>query len=156
MLVSFLLRARKKVFKRWARDAFFPGWRLSLLRWCGYQVGHDVYIADGLMIVEELSGPEQLSIGDRVSMAPRVILVLSSHPNRSRIRPFAPTARGDITIEADAWIGACAVILPGVRIGRGAVVGACSVVTADVPPLTVVAGQPARPVRTLTPPAEWR
>ena len=126
-----------------------------LLRGCGFQVGQDVYIADGLMIVEELSGPEQLTIGDRVSMAPRVTLVLSSHPNASRIRPFAPTARGDITIEDDAWIGASAVILPGVTIGRGAVVGAGSVVTADVPPLTIVAGQPAKVVRKLTPDAAW-
>jgi acetyltransferase-like isoleucine patch superfamily enzyme len=154
--VSLVRRARKKIFKRWARDAFFPAWRLRLLRACGFHVGRDVYIADGLIIVEELSGPEKLTIGDRVSMAPRVMLVLSSHPNESRIRPFAPTARGDITIEDDAWIGACAVILPGVTIGRGAVVGAGSVVTSDVPPLTIVAGQPAKPVRKLTPDSSWR
>jgi acetyltransferase-like isoleucine patch superfamily enzyme len=154
--VSLVRRARKKIFKRWARDAFFPAWRLRLLRACGFHLGRDVYIADGLIIVEELSGPEKLTIGDRVSMAPRVMLVLSSHPNESRIRPFAPTARGDITIEDDAWIGACAVILPGVTIGRGAVVGAGSVVTSDVPPLTIVAGQPAKPVRKLTPDSSWR
>jgi acetyltransferase-like isoleucine patch superfamily enzyme len=153
--LSLVRRARKKIFKRWARNAFFPAWRLRLLRACGFHVGRDVYIADGLIIVEELSGPEKLTIGDRVSMAPRVMLVLSSHPNESRIRPFAPTARGDITIEDDAWIGACAVILPGVTIGRGAVVGAGSVVTSDVPPLTIVAGQPAKPVRKLTPDSSW-
>ena len=154
--MSLVRRARKKIFKRWARNAFFPAWRLRLLRACGFHLGRDVYIADGLIIVEELSGPEKLTIGDRVSMAPRVMLVLSSHPNESRIRPFAPTARGDITIEDDAWIGACAVILPGVTIGRGAVVGAGSVVTSDVPPLTIVAGQPAKPVRKLTPDSSWR
>jgi acetyltransferase-like isoleucine patch superfamily enzyme len=88
-------------------------------------------------------------------MAPRVMLVLSSHPNASRIRSFAPTARGDIVIEADAWIGAGAVILPGVKVGRGAVVGAGSIVTSDVPPLTIVAGQPARQVRALEPDASW-
>ncbi len=154
--MSLVRKARKKIFKRWARDAFFPGWRLRLLRACGFHVGRDVYIADGLIIVEELAGPETVTIGDRVSMAPRVMLVLSSHPNSSRIRAFAPTARGDITIEDDAWIGAGAVILPGVTVGRGAVVGAGSVVTSDVPPLTIVAGQPARPVRTLDPDSSWR
>lgn len=154
--MSLVRKARKKIFKRWARDAFFPAWRIRLLRACGFRIGREVYIADGLIIVEELAGREQLTIGDRVSIAPRVMLVLSSHPNASRIRPFAPTARGDITIEADAWIGACAVILPGVTIGRGAVVGAGSVVTSDVPPLTIVAGQPAKPVRKLTPDASWR
>jgi acetyltransferase-like isoleucine patch superfamily enzyme len=59
-------------------------------------------------------------------------------------------------IEDDAWLGAGCVILPGVRIGRGAVVGANSVVAADVPPLHVVAGQPARTVRELTPETGWR
>ena len=50
-----------------------------------------------------------------------------------------------------AWIGFGASILPGVTIGEGAVVGACAVVTHDVPPWTVVAGNPARQIRRLTP-----
>ena len=62
---------------------------------------------------------------------------------------------GPVTIEDDAWIGAGVVVMPGVRIGRGAVVGANSVVNADVAPLTVVAGQPARPLRELQKPADW-
>jgi len=151
----FLRRLRKKICKRWARNAFLPAWRLVLLRWAGVQIGREVYIADGITIVEELAGDDRITLGDRVSLAPRVTLVTSSHPNRSRIAAFAPVARGPITIEADAWIGAGAVILPNVRIGRGAVVGANSVVTEDVPPLTVVAGLPARQVRALTPPPEW-
>jgi acetyltransferase-like isoleucine patch superfamily enzyme len=153
--VSFLWRLRKKVFKRWARDAFFPTWRLQLLRWCGFEIGADVYIADGLIIVEELAERGNVRIGDRVSLAPRVTLVTSSHPNNSRIAEVAPVAKGNIVIEADAWIGAGAVILPGVRIGRGAVVGAMSVVTADVPDLTIVAGQPAKEVRRLSAPKGW-
>lgn len=143
------------MLKRWARNAFFPGWRLTLLRWCGVRIGRDVYIADDFIIVEELAGTDQVTLGDRVSIAPRVTVVTSSHANHSRIRVVASTARGPVTIEDDAWIGAGAVILPGVRIGRGAVVGANSVVTEDVPPLTVVAGLPARPVRQLPPPPGW-
>lgn len=153
--MRFWRRLRRKVFKRWARDAFFPAWRLTLLRWCGVEIGRDVYIADGFMIVEELAGDERIAIGDRVSIAPRVTLVTSSHPNSSRIRSFAPVASGGITIEPDAWIGAGAVILPGVRIGRGAVVGALAVVGRDVPPLHVVAGSPARTVRELAAPPGW-
>lgn len=153
--MSLARRLRKKVLKRWARNAFFPGWRLTLLRWCGVRIGRDVYIADDFIIVEELGGTDQVSLGDRVSIAPRVTLVTSSHANNSRIRAVAPVARGPVTIEEDAWIGAGAVILPGVRIGRGAVVGANSVVTEDVPPLTVVAGLPARPIRQLPPPPGW-
>lgn len=151
----FLWRLRKKVLKRWARNAFFPRWRVRLLRWCGYQIGRDVYIADDLLIAEELEDHGNLTLGDRVSIAPRVTLVLSSHPNESRIRPFAPVTRAPIVIEPDAWLGAGVVVLPGVRIGRGAVVGANSVVTRDVAPLHVVAGQPAKTIRVLTPPPGW-
>lgn len=153
--MALLRKLRRKVLKLWARDAFFPGWRVILLRMAGVRIGEDVYIADGLMIVEELAGTEVVSLGDRVSIAPRVTLVTSSHPNASRLAAAAPVARGPVIIEADAWIGAGAVILPGVRIGRGAVVGANSVVTGDVPPLTVVAGLPARSLRILLPPPGW-
>ncbi len=54
---------------------------------------------------------------------------------------------GSVTIEDDVWIGGNAVVLPGVRIGRGAVVAAGAVVTVDVEPYTIVAGVPARPLR---------
>jgi maltose O-acetyltransferase len=154
--VSFAWRLRKKILKRWARNAFFPGVRIQLLRWCGFRIGRDVYIADDLLIVEELIERGNLIIGDRVSIAPRVTLVTSSHPNQSRIRGFAPVAQGPIVIEDDAWLGAGCVVLPGVRIGRGAVVGANSVVQQDVAPLHVVAGQPARTVRELAPKAGWQ
>ncbi|MDE6177216.1 MAG: sugar O-acetyltransferase, partial [Paramuribaculum sp.] len=50
----------------------------------------------------------------------------------------------------DVWIGGQCVILPGVTIGRGAVIGAGSVVTKDIPPMTVAAGNPCRPIRLIT------
>jgi acetyltransferase-like isoleucine patch superfamily enzyme len=151
----FLWRLRKKILKRWARNAFFPSWRVQLLRWCGFKIGRDVYIADDIIVVEILEDRDNLFIGDRVSMAPRVTLVTASDPNDSRIRPFAPVARAPIVIEADVWLGTGVIVLPGVRIGRGAIVGALSVVTRDVPPLHIVAGQPAKTIRVLTPPAGW-
>lgn len=153
--MDFFWRLRKKVLKRWARNAFFPGWRVQLLRWCGFSIGREVYIADDIIIAEELKSRGLITIGDRVSMAPRVTLVTTSHPNNSRIRPFSPEKTGPIVIEPDVWIGAGVVILPGVTIGRGAIVGANSVVTGDVEPLHVVAGQPARTLRVLTPPPGW-
>jgi len=129
---------------------------VGLLRLCGFHIGTNVYIADDLIIVEELADQGNITIGNRVSIAPRVTLVTSSHPNHSRTRGFAPVSQGPIVIEDDAWLGAGCVILPGVRIGRGAVVGANSVVSQDVPPLHVVAGQPARTIRELTPAAGWQ
>lgn len=52
-----------------------------------------------------------------------------------------------IVIEDDVWLGAGTFVLPGVTIGRGAVIGAGSVVTRDIPPMTVAAGNPARVIR---------
>lgn len=58
-----------------------------------------------------------------------------------------PATKGDVNIGNDVWIGANAVIMSGVTIGDGAVVGACSVVTKNVPPYAIVAGNPARIVK---------
>jgi virginiamycin A acetyltransferase len=55
--------------------------------------------------------------------------------------------RGDTVLGNDVWLGHRATVLPGVHIGDGAVVGAASVVSADVPPYTIVAGNPARVIR---------
>lgn len=144
-----LWRLRKKILKRWARNAFFPGVRVLLLRACGFSIGSDVYIADDFIVVEELRDRGNVTIGDRVSIAARVTLVTSSHPNRSRIRDVAPLRSGPVVLQDDAWIGVGATILPGVTVGAGAVVGAHSVVHRDVEPRTIVAGVPARPVRRL-------
>ena len=58
-----------------------------------------------------------------------------------------PRTRGDVVIGSDVWIGVQAMVLSGVTIGHGAVVGARAVVTRDVPPYAIVAGNPARIVR---------
>lgn len=63
--------------------------------------------------------------------------------------PLSPDEVAPVVIEDDVWIGVRAIILKGVRIGRGAVVAAGSIVTRDVPPFTLVAGVPARIVKSL-------
>jgi len=57
----------------------------------------------------------------------------------------------EIIIEDDVWIGFNATILKGVKIGKGAIVSACSVVTKDVPPYTIVVGNPARVIKSIKP-----
>jgi virginiamycin A acetyltransferase len=57
-------------------------------------------------------------------------------------------SRGDTVVDHDVWLGYSALVLPGVTIGHGAVVAAASVVARDVPPYAVVAGNPARVVRS--------
>ncbi|MGB5105502.1 MAG: DapH/DapD/GlmU-related protein [Candidatus Zixiibacteriota bacterium] len=137
-------KLKKKIFKMIATNIGWYKIRIALLRSCGFVIGKDVYIADGLIIVEELLDRENVVIGDRASLAPRVTIVTSSHPNNSRIRPYVSTPRGKVVIGQDAWIGANVTILPGVTIGNGAIVGAGSVVTKDVPPYKIAFGMPAR------------
>lgn len=55
--------------------------------------------------------------------------------------------KGDTIVGNDVWLGRCCTVMPGVKIGDGAIVAACSVVTKDVPPYTVVGGNPARPLK---------
>jgi acetyltransferase-like isoleucine patch superfamily enzyme len=58
-----------------------------------------------------------------------------------------PSCKGNIIIENDVWIGAKSTIMSGLKIGNGSVIGACSVVTKDVPPYAIVAGNPAKIVK---------
>lgn len=66
-----------------------------------------------------------------------------------RTNPEAPVRTEPVTIEANVWVARGAAILPGVRIGRDSVVGYGAVVTSDVPPGVLVAGNPARVIREL-------
>jgi maltose O-acetyltransferase len=92
---------------------------------------------------------ERVTIGDNTIIASSVQLTTSTHD--LAIRPYR-SHRNDaaITIGRNVWIGAGAVILPGIEVGDNSVVGAGSVVTRNVPPNTLVVGSPARPVRDLT------
>ena len=88
-----------------------------------------------------------IRLGEGVMVGPKATFITGGHPvdpeERHRILTGAP-----IEVEAGAWIGAGAMILPGVTIGRDAVVAAGSVVTEDVPPNSLVAGQRATVRRT--------
>jgi acetyltransferase-like isoleucine patch superfamily enzyme len=88
-----------------------------------------------------------IRIGSRVLIAAHVTITTREHP--VELPRWGVTTDAPIVIEDDVWIGAGAVVLPGVTIGRGAVVAAGAVVTAPVEPYTVVAGVPARPIKTV-------
>lgn len=90
-----------------------------------------------------------ITIGDRVLLGPGVHIYTASHPVDPEIRRTFKELGKPVVIEDDVWIGGGAILLPGVRIGQGSVIGAGSVVTKDVPPRTVAAGNPCRPIRKL-------
>lgn len=89
-----------------------------------------------------------VTIGDRVLIASHVVITSRAHP----IAPprFGVTEDAAVKIEDDVWIGAGAIILPGVTIGHGAIVAAGAVVTRQVAPMTVVAGVPAESIREIS------
>jgi acetyltransferase-like isoleucine patch superfamily enzyme len=96
-------------------------------------------------VFSTIFGSGGVAIGRLVSIGPHVAIVASTKNYRDREIPIKQqgiTEQG-IVIEDDVWLGAHAVVLDGVRIGRGAVVGAGSVVRQDVPAFAVVAGVPA-------------
>jgi maltose O-acetyltransferase len=91
----------------------------------------------------------EVKIGDNCMFAPRVGLYTATHSLDAKTRNSGYELGKRITIGNNVWIGGDAVILPGVKIGDDVVIGAGSVVTKDVPHHVVVAGNPARIIRTI-------
>lgn len=123
-------------FKVWS------GHRKTLISgWGRMRIGDRVFINCGSVVISVL----EITIGDDVALANEVYVMDSnSHGVEGRPHVEAPVRIGDGT-----WVGARAMILPGVTIGRRVVVAAGSVVTRDVPDDVLVAGNPARVVRPL-------
>ena len=102
----------------------------------------------------ELLGPAMFKIGNNVMIGPEVIFITINHKfDRldTPIRMQGHYAAEAITIGDDAWIGARAIILPGIIVGKGAIVAAAAVVTKNVPEYAIVAGNPARVVKSRSP-----
>ncbi|HTD64825.1 MAG TPA: acyltransferase [Verrucomicrobiae bacterium] len=105
----------------------------------GIVIGNHTVINAGC----HLDGRGGLVIGNNVSVSPGVWIITDEHDVND---PLFPEVLAPVRIEDHAFIGSKAMILPGVTIGRGAVVGAGAVVTRDVAPLHVVVGVPARTI----------
>ena len=124
--------------------------RIWALRSEGNKVGSDVYLGQSLLVITDSSAKAvKLSIGDRVSIAPRVTCILVSGANKAKVTELIPWKYGSITLKDDCWIGTGAIIYPGVTIGKYAIVSAGAVVTKDVPDYTIVGGVPAKIIKTI-------
>ena len=148
--------------------------RVALLKRAGIEIGHSSW----MLGMPHLQGPpkmyrnlkigntlqmnigvvfelgETITIGNRVGIGHQVMFLTSGHDMNESCYETAkmrmgPLISAPIVIQDGVWIGARALILPGVTIHEGAVVAAGAIVTKDVPPHTLVAGVPARPLRTL-------
>jgi maltose O-acetyltransferase len=130
------------------------------LRHVGSNVNIDAecYLGKGRISIGNNSGLGRLcevhgdlTIGDNVLIAPEVLFYTRNHEFSSVDRPIITQGYGQekaIVIEDDVWLGRRAVIMPGVRIGTGAVVAACSVVTKDIIAYDIVGGVPAKVIGT--------
>ena len=107
----------------------------------GTKIGKNVDISHGVFLEE--SFPELIEIEDNVDISPNVIIVTHDSSNRC-LDSTLSIKKGKVIIKRNAYVGAGAIILPGVTIGEFAIVAAGAVVTKDVPSRTIVAGVPAR------------
>ena len=115
------------------------------------KIGNYVNIGD----YSHLTCINGITIKDNVRMGRKVFITDNAHgasdrsllDTRPNIRPLA--SKGPVIIEENVWIGEMVCIMPGVTIGRGAIIGANAVVTHDVPPYTLVAGNPARVIKEI-------
>ena len=109
-------------------------------------LGNGVYANFNLTLVDD----GHIYVGDKVMFGPNVTITTANHPVEPSLRARGLQYNKDIYIGENAWIGAGAVILPGVRIGKDAVIGAGSVVNRDIPDGVVAVGVPCRVLRPVS------
>jgi len=145
------------VFAKWMPYYVGRSWRVFLLErfgmkrnghvmiyptvkvWAPWNVEMGSYVAIDDDV--NLYSADKIKIGTKVAISRNAFICTASHDITKANRPLVTAP---IEICDGVWIGAHAIILPGVTVGEGAVVGACAVVTKDVEPWTVVAGNPAK------------
>ena len=115
--------------------------RVWLNRWRGVKIGKNVWI--GYDAIIETSRPDLVTICDGAAVQIRATIIAHFREQRG------------VVIEEGATVGAGAIVLPNVTIGRGAMVTAGSVVTTSVPPMTLVRGNPAKPIARIEVPIRY-
>lgn len=146
------------LFVRSTPQIFYP-WRRFVLRIFGAQIGRNVLIRPGVRVTypwkleigdycwigdnATLYNVDTITIGEHSVVSQECYLCTGTHDHCDISFPLIASP---ITIEPECWIAARAFVGPGVRIGRGAVVGACSLLLSNVSPAMIVAGVPANVV----------
>ena len=115
--------------------------------WGGHHVhfGNNVYANFGLTMVDDT----HIYVGDCTMFGPNVVVATAGHPILPELREKAYQYNMPVRIGRNCWIGAGALIMPGVTIGDNTVIGAGSVVTKDIPANVVAVGNPCRVLREI-------
>lgn len=108
--------------------------------------GKNVYANFNLTLVDDT----HIYVGDHTMFGPNVTVATAGHPILPELREQGYQYNMPVTIGKNCWIGAGAVIVPGVTIGDDVVVGAGSIVTKDLPPRVVAVGNPCRVLRKIS------
>lgn len=138
-----------KRLRRWAaRDLFDQaGQDINIEKGAWFGSGRGITVGDRSGLGLDCLVMGTLTLGKDVMVGPRCMFISEAHNTADPSRPMTGQGMAQdlpIVVEDDVWFGAAVIVLPGVRVGHGAVVGAGSVVTRDVPPYACVAGSPAR------------
>ena len=105
--------------------------------------GKNVYANFGLTLVDDT----YIRVGDNCMFGPNVVIATAGHPILPALREQGLQYNAPVRIGKNCWLGAGALVMPGVTIGDNSVIGAGSVVTRDIPSNVVAAGNPCRVLR---------
>ncbi|MBO4445581.1 MAG: sugar O-acetyltransferase [Clostridia bacterium] len=108
-------------------------------------LGHDVYFNFNCTLVDD----GHIYIGNRVQFGPNVTVATAAHPTDPDERAKGLQYNRDVHIGDNTWVGAGAIILPGITIGKNTVIGAGSVVTKDIPDNVIAVGNPCRVIKEI-------
>ncbi len=123
----------------WMQPPFFCDYGTNI------ELGERVYFNFNCVVLDVC----RVTIGDYTLFGPAVQILTPMHPMNAELRRGMEYGK-PIEIGSDVWVGGGALILPGVRIGSRAVIGAGSVVTRDIPDGAFAAGNPCRVIREIT------
>lgn len=143
--IDYRLDIIKKLFKKTGNNVYIePPFRCDY----GYNivVGNNFYANYDCIMLDVCD----IIIGDNVFFAPRVCLFSASHPVDAAIRNSQLEYGQPITIGNNVWIGGGTIVNPGVKIGDNSIIGSGSVVTKNIPPNVIAAGNPCRILRKIT------
>jgi maltose O-acetyltransferase len=143
-----------KIFRAFCCNQFFraTGRNINIEHGAYFGSGRLIEIGDNSGIGVNCHVPSDIRIGNDVMMGPEVLIIGQNQNHRFDdltvpMRLQGHNASSPVVVEDDVWIGARVIILPGIKIGKGAILGAGAIVTRDVPPYAICVGNPARVVR---------